>query len=76
MSEEFNKNSTDAMFATILTRLEQHEKSASERHAEFQSKFSTHDTRLSSLESSRNWSLGFAAGTGGFTGWITHLFSK
>lgn len=81
MSEDFNANSTDAMFSRILARLEEQDRKADADRGEtreyrraLDARLDGHGQRIASLEDSRSRALGFAAGAGGITGWIASLF--
>lgn len=80
-AENFNPQSPDSMFATILERLkEQDRKSEEDRRdtqlfrKELAETLGKHDTRIRSLENSRSHAVGLAAGAGGLSGWISSLF--
>lgn len=79
--DNFNPQSTDSMFATILERLKEQDRKSEEDRREtqifrkdLQETLGKHDGRIRSLEDSRNHALGLAAGAGGLSGWISSLF--
>ncbi len=80
-SENFNPQSPDSMFATILERLKEQDRKYDEDRKDTQTfrkelaeTLGKHDVRIRSLEDSRNHALGLAAGAGGLSGWISSLF--
>lgn len=80
-SENFNPQSPDSMFATILERLKEQDRKYDEDRKDTQifrkelsETLGKHNDRIRSLEDSRNHALGLAAGAGGFGSWLHSLF--